>query len=619
MTNILSKVYLKKSDLIISLQVCIAFLLIFLLDLQMPTGRGIWILYLLPITILGRIRKLSYFILFILLFIILTVLDFIYGPKGAEIEVVVINRAIGIITMSIVSFIIYQRNKVIYELSEQKNQFHNAIIYNPLPIMVRTEDGEVTMVNQTWKDISGYSKEEIQTVNNWLRLAYGEDAPKMSNLVSNTFHITERTKIGEYKIKTKFGTERTWEFFVAPLGKSPDGKKLIITIANDITEKKDIENKLIQDLKFIKESEQEILRQKIEAEELRDFNSKILESAPFGVAVYEDTGQCTYANESFAVTIGAKKESVLAQNFYSISSWKDSGLFDLAMNTLDNEEVSLKELSFTSTFGKELNVDCRIIPFYSSGRKNILVIFQDISERKRHERSIEFALEELGRSNKDLEQFAYIASHDLQEPIRMIKSYTQLLEVYKNNLSNKKSEEFLGFISEGASRMQQLINDLLQYSRISIKPKPFESVDLNGVLSNVLDDLKIKIAEEKASFIYNNLPVVRGDRTQLRQVFQNLIQNSLKFRSDKNPVIKIESEKQNNSWVISIADNGIGIDKEYFEKIFVIFQRLHGRDRYPGTGIGLALCKKIIEHHGGQICVVSEPDKGTIISFTLPA
>ncbi|MGE5439042.1 MAG: ATP-binding protein, partial [Bacteroidota bacterium] len=237
---------------------------------------------------------------------------------------------------------------------------------------------------------------------------------------------------------------------------------------------------------------------------------------------------------------------------------------------------------------------------------------QEIEIRRRTE-------EMLKRSNSDLEQFAYVASHDLQEPIRMIRSYVQLLEKRYRDRLDKKAEDYMGFISDGALRMQQLVSDLLQYSRITTKAQVFESVDCSLVLADVLTDLKIRIAEENALVEFKDLPVVTGEKTQIRQLFQNLIQNALKFKGEKRPEVHIGAERVGSYWQFYVSDNGIGIEKEFFERIFIIFQRLHEREKYPGTGIGLAMCKKIVERHSGKIWVESEPGHGTTFYFTLPA
>ncbi|BAY25376.1 multi-sensor signal transduction histidine kinase [Calothrix sp. NIES-2100] len=240
--------------------------------------------------------------------------------------------------------------------------------------------------------------------------------------------------------------------------------------------------------------------------------------------------------------------------------------------------------------------------------------------------------QELARSNGELEQFAYIASHDLQEPLRMVISYLQLLEQrYKNQL-DARADEFISYAVDGAQRMQTLINDLLNYSRVSTRAQPFKLVDCNTVLARAIANLQIAIQESHAVITSDALPEVRADTTQLVQVLQNLIGNAIKFRRQEPPQIHItairntlESNQENshltpveNEWLFSVRDNGIGLESQYAERIFVIFQRLHSRSKYPGTGIGLAICKKIIERHGGRIWMESKPGEGSIFYFTIP-
>jgi PAS domain S-box-containing protein len=240
--------------------------------------------------------------------------------------------------------------------------------------------------------------------------------------------------------------------------------------------------------------------------------------------------------------------------------------------------------------------------------------------------------QELARSNAELEQFAYIASHDLQEPLRMVTSYLQLLERrYKNQL-DARADEFIAYAVDGAQRMQTLINDLLNYSRVSTKGQPFMPVNCNTVLERAIANLQLAIAETHAVITADPLPEVIADTTQLTQVFQNLIGNAIKFRGEASLQIhitvsrnNIESNQENsnlisseNEWLFSVRDNGIGLESQYAERIFVIFQRLHSRSKYPGNGIGLAICKKIIERHGGRIWMESKPGQGSIFYFTIP-
>jgi len=226
--------------------------------------------------------------------------------------------------------------------------------------------------------------------------------------------------------------------------------------------------------------------------------------------------------------------------------------------------------------------------------------------------------QELARSNAELQQFAYIASHDLQEPLRMVTSYLQLLERrYKDRL-DESANDFIDYAVEGATRMKTLINDLLAYSRIETREKSFERIDCNNVVKQAIANLQLAINENQAVITWDGLPELAADSTQLIQLFQNLIGNAIKFRGANSPTIHISAELQNEKWFFRIKDNGIGIGPQYAERIFVIFQRLHSRTEYPGTGIGLAICKKIIERHDGKIWVESEPGKGAAFCFTLP-
>jgi light-regulated signal transduction histidine kinase (bacteriophytochrome) len=251
--------------------------------------------------------------------------------------------------------------------------------------------------------------------------------------------------------------------------------------------------------------------------------------------------------------------------------------------------------------------------------------YLDITERKHAEQALaeqahklQQALEELQRSNAELEQFAYVASHDLQEPLRMVASYCQLLQRRYQAKLDQNANEFIGFAVEGAKRMQSLINDLLLYSRVGTKGKAFAPTPLEPVLAGALANLAIAIDEAKAEITHDPLPTISGDPTQLLQLFQNLIGNALKFRRNVPVRIQIGAQREGSDWRISVTDNGIGIDPQYAERIFMIFQRLHTREEYPGTGIGLSVCKKIVERHGGRIWVEPAPESGSVFTFTLP-
>ena len=240
-----------------------------------------------------------------------------------------------------------------------------------------------------------------------------------------------------------------------------------------------------------------------------------------------------------------------------------------------------------------------------------------IREKKLREQN-KHGQDELARSNRDLEQFAYVASHDLQEPLRMVATYTQLLaERYKGKL-DADADKYINYAVDGALRMQILVRDLLAFSRVGRQGTEFEPTDCNEVMETVLKNLQAALADSGARVIYEGLPTVTADGSQMVQVFQNLIANAMKFRGAEPPVIQITGEKKNREWLFSVADNGIGIAPEHAEVVFAIFKRLHTRTEYPGSGIGLSICKKIVEHHGGRIWVESESGHGCTFHFTLP-
>ncbi|GAB1535870.1 hypothetical protein ADMFC3_15010 [Geovibrio sp. ADMFC3] len=294
-----------------------------------------------------------------------------------------------------------------------------------------------------------------------------------------------------------------------------------------------------------------------------------------------------------------------------ITAWVAGSLF--ALNKINRLVNVTKELS-----AGNLSIRTGI----RSGRGDLGQLaraFDSMAEAlQERDRELEAQTEELERSNEELEQFAYIASHDLQEPLRMISSYTQLLaKRYKDQLDGD-ANEFINYAVDGANRMQVLINDLLSYSRVGTKGEDFSHVDLNSVLEAVKANLKGVIEETGAVIKYSKLPTVMADNSQMIQLFQNLIGNAVKFRREGvTPEIEITSKKEGNLFRFVVKDNGIGIDKKYLDRIFVIFQRLHTKEEFPGTGIGLAICKKIVERHGGEISVESAEGKGSDFTFTL--
>ena len=250
--------------------------------------------------------------------------------------------------------------------------------------------------------------------------------------------------------------------------------------------------------------------------------------------------------------------------------------------------------------------------FDPAGRPwGVVAAFHDITERKQLE-------DELRRSNAELEQFAYVASHDLQEPLRAVAGMVQLLGQRYQGKLDERADEYIGHAVEASQRMQNLINDLLDYSRVGRFGKPIEPTAVESSLKTALANLQVSVQENQAQITHDPLPTILADPGQLTQVLQNLIGNALKFRGNSPPRIHIGAEKVERAWRIAVSDNGIGIEPQYFERIFLVFQRLHTRREYAGTGIGLSLCMKIIERHGGQIWVESQPGQGSTFYFTIP-
>ncbi len=245
-------------------------------------------------------------------------------------------------------------------------------------------------------------------------------------------------------------------------------------------------------------------------------------------------------------------------------------------------------------------------------------IHQEVKQRRRMEKKLKQTMTELKRSNDELQQFAYVASHDLQEPLRMVASYVQLLAKRYRGKLDQDADDFINYAVDGAVRMQGLINDLLAYSRVGTRGRPFESSDLDEIFERALGNLQASVVETGAQIDHGPLPTLLVDRVQFTQLFQNLIGNAIKFHNDTPPHVRVAAERKNGEYILSVRDNGIGIDPEYADRIFMIFQRLHDRSEYKGTGIGLAICRKIVERHGGRIWVESEPGQGATFYFTVP-
>lgn len=451
-------------------------------------------------------------------------------------------------------------------------------------------------------EVLGFEHGEIsRTIEGWVNLIHPYDQKKLSNSVELHRKSTEPI-YEEYRVRRKDGSWRYWIDRGSPVLDEKGKPVKWIGGCEDITERKQAEEELRQSEGRFK---------------------RLFEG--LGDAVYvtkiggANKGRILEVNPAAIRQTGYTRNELLHMNIIKDLYISGSG----EINTDDwDEKLHKGEIVTTSERkrrkdGTEFWTEVIVTPIEFKGEKASLSINHDITERKKAEEELKKLLAELERSNKELEQFAYVASHDLQEPLRTVSNYVQLLsERYKSKL-DKNADDFIVFITDAVGRMQSLIKDLLTLSRVGTSRKEFKSIDLNIILEQVTNDLQTIITESKTEIKHDKLPAIVADDTQIEQLFRNLIENAIKFKSTNAPRIIIECDKKKHEWIFKVKDNGIGIDPQFSERVFVLFQQLHSRDKCPGTGIGLTICKKIVERHGGRIWVESKKGKGSAFCFSL--
>jgi PAS domain S-box-containing protein len=325
-------------------------------------------------------------------------------------------------------------------------------------------------------------------------------------------------------------------------------------------------------------------------------------------------------NEAFCSIFGLTREEAAGSTSRELSLWvdeKDSGR--VAKRLLSGQKIAGEEFQFKRGNGQIITGLFSAEVSLLRNEKYILSSIADITDRKRAEELVKLSADKLARSNAELERFAYVAAHDLQEPLRMVARFTQLLSERYSGKLDETADGYIQFAADGATRMQELIRDLLEYARVNSKKLELRPVECAAVVRSTVQNLKAAIEESGAVVEWDDpLPVLMADPAQLGQLFQNLIGNAVKFRGQAPPRVHIAAEDHGADWLFSVRDNGIGIDPGQAGRVFQIFQRLHTREEYPGTGIGLAVCKKVVERHGGRIWVESQPGAGSNFCFTLP-
>jgi len=374
----------------------------------------------------------------------------------------------------------------------------------------------------------------------------------------------------------------------------------------------------------IRRSEQDRMQAVEDLRKEKDMVQKYLDIAAVILVVIDAKQNITLMNKRGCEILGYDEEEIIGKNWFD-NFVPDNEREQVREGFVQFISGEIEPMEYFENIVSTKSGTVRLIAWHNTVLKDdegnivgTLSSGEDITERKKREEELHNLTEELKRSNADLEQFAYSASHDLQAPLRGIEGFIKLLSKrYKGKL-DAKADEFIEFTIEGVQRMKMLIKDLLEYSQIGTKNKNFSSVDSSIPLALALANLQRSIEENKAAVTYDALPNVLADSSQLSRLFQNLIGNAIKFHGNELPKIHISAELKGEEWIFAVSDNGIGIDPKNFDRIFSVFQRLHTMEEYEGTGIGLASCKKIVERHGGRIWVVSEIGKGTTFYFTLP-